>query len=187
MKKEAKTKLFICALFAYLLTAIGISAQSKKIESVYTDLSDKSCKTLEQTDEGAGWYRGECKGIGGYKLQITEGDIRQSIDVIAPNKKKTELDFTGKVSTAFSSVGAKAEWRVARRGKTITPIALIVRFDASENPENSNKTTSYLVVTKFTSNKICITDVVKPGANANETARRLADSSADKTCKAANN
>jgi hypothetical protein len=174
--------LFFCFLFL-LLSAVGGFAQEAKIESVYTSLDTKSCKTLDQSDEGTGWYRGECKGFGGYRLQITEGDIRQSIDVIAPNKKKFELDFTGKVSLAFSYVGAKAEWRVVRENKKLVPLALIVRFDASENPENPTKHTSYLVVSKITKTEICITDVIKPSATANEEARKLADSSSTKTCK----
>lgn len=177
-----KTKLPVSILLTIVFTAFA-SAQNAKIESIYTNLDAKSCKTLEQSDKEAGWYRGECRGVGGYRLQITEGDIRQSIDVIAPNKKKFELDFTGKVSGAFSYVGAKAEWRIAHTGKTAMPIALIVRFDASENPEDATKTTSYLVVAKITKTAICITNVVKPGAKANEEARNFADKAASQACR----
>lgn len=119
---------------------------------------------------------------------MTEGDLRQSIDVVAPNKKIFELDLTGNVSTAFSSVGEKAEWRVTGgKGKTVTPTALIIRYNASENADDSTKLTSYLVVAKITKTEICVTDVVKPGANANEQARKLADLSTAKPCKAATN
>ena len=177
----------IASFLLLLFFAVGVSAQKVKIESVYTNLNTKDCKTLEQSEEGAGSYRGECPGIAGFKLQVTEGDIRQSIDVVAPNKKKFELDLTGNVSTAFSSVGEKAEWRVTRKGKTVVPQALIVRYNASENPDDSSKLTSYLVVAKITKTEICVTDVVKPGANANEEARKLADASAAKPCKAAAN
>jgi hypothetical protein len=58
-----------------------------------------------------------------------------------------------------------------------------VRFNASENPEHPEKTTSYLVVSKITAKQICVTDVIKPQANANELARRLADQSGNKACK----
>lgn len=178
-----KTNRLTFSLLFVLLFALGGFAQKAKVESIYTSLDTKNCKTLEQSDEGTGWYRGECKGVSGYRLQVTEGDIRQSIDVIAPNKKKFELDFARNVSLAFSSVGAKAEWRVVRKGKKLVPLALIVRFDASENPENPNKNTSYLVVAKITKREICITDVIKPSANANEEARKLADTSSTKSCK----
>jgi hypothetical protein len=171
---------------AILLSVTPILAQTIKYESVYTNLSGKSCKTLEQSDEGTGWYRGECKGVGGYKLQVTEGDIRQSIDVVAPNKKRYELNLTGNVSPAFSSVGEKAEWRVTRKGKTIAPVALIVRYNASENSEKPEQNTSYLVVVKITKNSACVTDVVKPSVNANAEARVLADVSVNKPCKSEN-
>lgn len=183
-----KLKFTILGFALCLLFAIGAFAQkTAKIQSVYTNLDPKSCKTLEQSDEYTGWYRGECKGVGGYKLHVTEGDIRQSIDVIAPNKNKYELDFIGHVSGGFSSVGAKAEWRVSGAGKSQTPIALIVRYNASENPEDSSVITSYLVVSKITKTQICITNVVKPGAKQNEEARKLADAAADKPCQSVPN
>lgn len=179
MKMKLSTFSFLLLLFF----VVSVSAQNSKIQSVYTNLNTKDCKTLEQSVEGAGSYRGECPGIGGYKLQVTEGDIRQSINVVAPNKKRFELDLIGNVSTGFSSVGEKAEWRVTRKGKTVTPMALIVRYNVSENPEDSSKTTSYLIVAKITKTENCVTDVIKPDANANENARKLADASAAKPCK----
>lgn len=166
-----------------LLSVVVASAQKSKIQSVYTTLKTDLCKTLESETEGAGFYRGECPGIGGYKLQVIEGDLRQSIDLIAPNKDKFELDFIGHVSGGFSTVGEKAEWRVTKIGKKQTPIALIVRFNASENPADSSKTTTYLVVSKITKNQICITDIVKASAKQNEEAQKLADASASKPCK----
>lgn len=182
-----RINLLIFSVSLILSLAVEGLAQKSKIESVYTNLEGKSCKTLESETEGAGWYRGECKGIGGYKLEVTEGDLRQSVDVVAANKSKYELDLTGHVSNGFSSVGAKAEWRVMRKGKSVTPIALIIRFNVSENSGDSSIITSYLVVSKITKNQICITNIVKPGAKANEEAQKFADSSADKPCQSAEN
>jgi hypothetical protein len=182
-----KTNLLLFSFLFILLSAVGSFAQKAKIESIYTSLDTKNCKTLEQSDEGSGWYRGECKGVGGYRLQVTEGDIRQSIDVIAPNKKKFELDLIGNVSLAFSFVGAKAEWCGVRKNKKFMPTALIVRFSANENSSEPTKTTSYLVVAKITKTEICITDVIKPTAKANEEARKLADSASTKSCKSSRN
>lgn len=177
MKKTVLSALIL------LTFSVAASSQAKKIESIYTGLSDKACKTIEQTDEEGGSYRGECKGVGGYKLELLEGDLRQSINVIAPNGTKSELDLWINVSGAFSSLGDKAEWRVVKAGKKTTPMALIVRFNASENVEDSSKLTSYLVVVKITKNSACVTDVVKPMANQNVKARDLADKSANKACK----
>jgi hypothetical protein len=63
-----------------------------------------------------------------------------------------------------------------------TPIALIFRFNASEDPENAGKHTSYLVVAKVSKDEICVTDVIKPGRNQNLDARKAADTSATRPC-----
>lgn len=166
-------KIFLLSLLI-LLSAIFVPAQNK---SVYSSLDTKNCKTVEQSDEGTGWYRGECKGVGGYKLEVTEGDIRQSVNVISPSGKKFELNFNY-VSGSFSTVGTKAEWRV-KAGK---PFALIVRFNASD-PEDSTKSTSYLIVSKISRNEACITDVVNPSKTQNAQAQKLADAASTKPCK----
>lgn len=157
------------------------NSEKGKIETIYTDLDEKTCKTIDSNEQEE-WIVQECPGVAGYKLEVTEGDLRQTINVIAPSGGKYELDFQRNVSQAFSYLGKKAEWRVKKVGDKITPIALIVRFNASEDPEDSEKVTSYLVVTKFEGEFVCITDVVKPIKNANEKARELADASAGKSC-----
>lgn len=172
-------------LFALGLTVFSglVFGQSKKIESLYSSLTTKDCKTIEQSDKEAGYYRGQCPGVGGYKLELIEGDIRQTINIIAPSKKKYELELWSVVSPAFSATGDKAEWRVTRGGKTITPLALIVRYNASENSEKPEQNTSYLVIVKITKSSACVTDIVEPMANQNVKARELADASPGKPCK----
>lgn len=174
-------KLILCVLILPVFSIAAV-AQAKKIESVYTSLLVKDCKTIESNPDEGGSYLGECRGTAGYKLELLEGDIRQSVNIIAPNKKKFELDLWTTVSSAFSATGDRAEWRVVRTGKTITPIALILRFNAAENTEKPEQNTSYLVVAKITKTMACVTDVVKPTANQNVKARKLADSAADKPC-----
>ena len=157
-------------------------SKTDMIESIYTDLAADKCKTVELNEDEA-WSVQLCKGVAGYKLEVAEGDIRQTINVIYPNGKKHELKLWNVVSPAFSSVGKKAEWRVKKKNGKIMPIALIVRYNASENAKNPEETTSYLTVTKITKDKACVTDVVNPIKNANVKARKLADVSADKPCK----
>jgi hypothetical protein len=126
-----------------------------------------------------------CGGVGGYKLQREYGDDRESITVISPNGKKHQLEFWNVISSAFSHVGEKAEWRVTRKNGKVVPIALIVRFTASEYSGDTPKPTSlisYLAVAKITPQKICVTDKIAPSATANEEARAAADASADKPC-----
>ena len=165
-------------LILSFVAVFSVATFAQKTTSVYTNLGDKSCKTLEADASGAGSYRGRCPGIGGYKLDLLEGDLRQTINVIAPSKKNFELNFWHYFGS-FSAVGAKAEWRM--KGKN--PVALIVRFNVSD-PEDSAKTTSYLMITKLTKGEVCVTDIVNPGKTQNADAQKLADAAATKPCKA---
>ena len=123
-------------------------------------------------------YEGRCRGTAGYSLLLSEGDLRQNITVVTPRGTKHSLDLWDVISGGFSSVGPKAEWRMAKQ----KPVALIIRYNASEDPNQANKLTSYLAVTKITTSEICVTDKIPPGASANEDARRAADESANKPC-----
>lgn len=157
--------------------ALALTAWAAPATSVYSSLS--GCKLVKT---GHDWSVSACRGVGGYNLQLEYDDARESITVYGPDRQKHPLEFWRVVSTGFSSVGQKAEWRVTtKNGKTV-PHALIVRFNASENPEDSTKVTSYLVVAKITPGKVCVTDKIAPSATANEEARRAADASADKPC-----
>jgi hypothetical protein len=153
---------------------------SEKVAPVYTDITEKGCKTTKKNEQEE-WMTQICEGVGGYKLEVFEGDLRSSINVVAPNGKKSELDFQ-QVSGAFSTLGEKAEWRVEKKDGKDVPTALIVRFNASKGDDDS-KNDSFLIVSKISPEKSCITDVVKPTANANEEARKLAESAETKPCK----
>lgn len=168
-------KLIICAAVT-VFALVNISPAQNK--SVYTSTTSKSCRTISSDPNNAGSYEGECPGVGGYKLRLIEGDIRQTINVIAPNKKKFELNFWNFYS-GFSSVGEKAEWRT----KGGVPVAMILRFNVA-NADDSTKNTSYLMVTKIGKTSSCVTDVVLPGPKQNEEARELADVASTKPCKA---
>ncbi len=168
------------SLIAILACAATTVAQSNR--SVYTPLGDKDCRQIESAEAGDDGYEGRCRGTAGYSLLLSEGDLRQNITVITPQGKQHSLDLWSVISGGFSSVGAKAEWRVAtQKGKPV-PVALIVRYNASEDPEAPNKTTSYLAVAKITATEICVTDKISPGPKANEDARRAADAASTKPC-----
>ena len=166
-------------IFCVLVCAVCAFAQSNR--SVYTNLGEKTCKTIESDSSEGGSYVGLCAGVGGYKLQVEEGDLRQNIQVITPAGQKHSLDLWTVVGSSFSSLGDKAEWRVRTQKGKVVPVALIIRYNLS-NPEDSTKITSYLAVTKITASKICVTDKIAPGAGANVAARTAADKSADKPC-----
>jgi hypothetical protein len=162
----------LTAVFALSLT---VSADS--VTSVYSSLY--KCKLVTT---GHDYSTKACLGVGGYNLRLEYDDARESITVISPNGRKHPLNLWQVMSGGFSSVGQKAEWRVTKSNGKLVPIGLIVRFNASENPEDSSKVTSYLAVAKITPQKICVTDKIPPSSTANEDARRAADSSADKPC-----
>jgi hypothetical protein len=147
-------------------------------QSVYTSLEEKQCRVIKSATEGDDGYEGRCRGTAGYTLLLSEGDLRQNITVVTPQGTKHSLDLWDVISGGFSSVGPKAEWRMSNR----KPVALIIRYNASEDPEQPNKLTSYLAVAKITASEICVTDKILPGAGANADARRAADAAATKPC-----
>lgn len=158
-----------------IVLALGISAAAQN-KSVYTSTSDKICKKLKVADDHGGDYVGMCPGVGGYKIKLIEGDLRQTLYVITPAKKELPLDLI-QFYSSFSAVGDKIEWRM----KKGSPVALIVRYNVAD-PENSEKRTSYLMVAKVGKKESCVTDVVMPGSKQNETARKLADAAPAKPC-----
>lgn len=172
------------SFFVLLLSLVyGVnSASAQSNQSVYTNLEAKFCKTIKSDSSETGDYLGRCPGTAGYSLLVSEGDLRQNVTVVTPKGTKHSLELWSVVSPAFSSLGPKAEWRISKAKMRASPVALIVRYNASENPEQPEKTTSYLVVTKITANEICVTNRIAPGPTANTDARRLADESASKPC-----
>ncbi|MCM3903403.1 MAG: hypothetical protein ND866_17005 [Pyrinomonadaceae bacterium] len=184
MRKTAHPQptLLTAAIFLVLLsaTAESIIAQAK-LESVYSDISSSKCKTIEVDQETSSSTQ-SCQGIAGYKLLVLDDDARQSITVVTPGGKKHPLEFWQVVTHAFSSIGNKAEWRVARSKGKITPVALIVRVNASEDSANPSHLTSYLAVVKVTPEEICVTQKIPPSAKANETARNAADNARTAAC-----
>ncbi|NNE65871.1 MAG: hypothetical protein HKN33_04835 [Pyrinomonadaceae bacterium] len=160
----------------------GTSAKTKgSVDSTYTELAEDACEDAD-SDKDEEWTVQKCKGILGYELIVSEGDLRQTIDVVSPAGKKSELDLWNVVSNGFSTVGDKAEWRVTKKNGKSEPFALIVRYNVNEDPDNTEKITSYLTVSKITATGACVTDIVKPSKKANEIARTLADSARKKPC-----
>jgi hypothetical protein len=168
-------RILVITLTAVFALALTVSADS--VKSVYSSLY--KCKLVTT---GHDYSTQACAGVAGYNLRLEYDDARESITVVTPNGRKHPLNLWEAISSGFSSVGQKAEWRVITKNGKLVPIALIVRFNASENPEDSSKVTSYLAVAKITPQKICVTDKIPPSATANEEARRAADASADKPC-----
>lgn len=174
-------------LSAAVLVVSVATAGAQSNKSVYTSLGEKQCRTIKTAEAGDDGYEGRCRGVGGYTLLLSEGDLRQNITVITPQGAKHSLDLWDVISGGFSSVGAKAEWRMAKRNGKLAPVALIIRYNANEDPSAPAKQSSYLAVSKITPAEICITHKILPGPKANEDARRAADAAATKPCLKARN
>lgn len=172
----------LIAVLIILATAMQACAQPRvDISSLYTGLTDPECQMVKEDKETGASVR-KCPGIDGYSLLIADDDSRVSISVVTPNGQEHPLEYWNVITRAFSQLGAKAEWRVQKRGAMSTPTALIVRVDASEG--DPPKKRSYLAVAKLTTEKICVTHKIQPGANANQAARRAADQAVAEPCLA---
>lgn len=167
-------KIFFLTAIVFLMFSSFSSAQNR---SVYTSTTEKACKAQKVNDDNGGDYVGICPGVGGYKLKLIEGDLRQTLTVITPRKRELQLRFN-EYYYSFSAIGQKVEWRVNKGA----PVALIARYNVAD-PENSEKRTSYLMVAKISKSLACVTDIVLPGDKQNERARNLADVASTKPCK----
>lgn len=167
-------RLIISIVFLAVLFTATVFTQNK---SVYTSTKTSACRTIESHPDEGGSYIGECSGVGGYKIQLLEGDIRQTLNIITPARKKFELDFWS-LFPSFSAIGGKIEWRT----KGGVPVALITQYSVAD-PEGVKKDASYLLVSKIGKTQSCVTDIVKPGPNQNADARVLADAASTKPCK----
>lgn len=172
------------SLLLVLLLACAVVSNAQAVRSVYTDLSEAKCKVVKggEEEEETASSTSRCPGVAGYNLLVLDGDSRQSVTVVRPDGTEHPLDLWHTVSGAFSTVGQRAEWRVRRRDGRDEPFALIVRFSYNASPDNPDKKVSSLVVAKITPDAACVTDKILPAPDANERARKAADSSAAKPC-----
>lgn len=147
--------------------------------SQYTRL-DK-CRQLEFNADEGGWSVQRCPGLAGFRLRVTEGDLRQNVVVELPGGGERSLalaETTG--SGGFSSLGAIVEWRGPIRpgsgaGRAFRPDALILRYAVVENQEQPDKPTSYLLAVSLAGRRPCVTAKIAPGPSQNERARQAAD------------
>jgi hypothetical protein len=168
------------AVLLVSFTLARATAAADRIDSVYTDIAGATCAIIA-VDEEAGATTQRCPGVAGYTLLVEDDDARMSITVVTPNGEQHPLDLWQVVTTAFSTLGEKAEWRVKRQNGDFVPIALIVRVNANESGD-PDVTTSYLAVAKVTPQAACVTDRIAPSADMNLQARGAADAAAEKPC-----
>jgi hypothetical protein len=177
--KEIFTSLTVLTL---LMLGFAPTVMAQANRSVYTPIGEKQCRTLKSAEAGDDGFEARCRGVAGYSLILSEGDLRQNLTVVTPQGGEHSLELWSVVSGGFSSVGPTVEWRVAMQNKKQSPIALIIRYNANEDAEKPDKLISYLAVAKITATEVCVTDKISPGPKANEEARRAADAASTKPC-----
>ncbi len=144
----------------------------KKIDSAYSDLTYEAeagakatCKGIE-ADEESGSVLFECKGYGGIKVYVAEGDLRTYVGYGMNGRGEIAASQTFPI---FNQVGDKVEWRL-KDGK---PVATILRWKM----QNEDHKGEVLVVTQLQDGNQCWIAQVSAtkNKNANELARQAAD------------
>lgn len=173
----------LALVFAVLAGGCLRAATQSTVSSVYTDLAGSNCTPVSESKEtGATVHR--CNGVAGWKLLVLYDDQRMSVTAVAPDGKESPLAYWDTISRGFTSLGMVAEWRVRQKGgQDTTPVALIVRVNASETKDGGRQTrASYLAVAKIGESGACVTRRIEPAADANERARRAADEALQAPC-----
>lgn len=170
-KRAAATDVAMQAAENAVSTA-NVTTREPHSYSRFTSIEPDQCHLIEENLEEGGWWRRSCEGAAGYKLELSESDLRQDIVVIATDGRRWKLGLSQIVANgAFNSLGKTAEWRGADPSG---PDALIVRLGVASDPEGKKPDISKLVVVRLKP-PICIVAVVPPGADQNAQARVVAD------------
>lgn len=146
------------------------SATSPETTSRYS--SFKNCK-LVKLNEDEDWSISHCKGLGGYDLEIDYADARDDLVLMKRGDRPAKLGIFELGSGGFNTLADTAEWRGSESSGNFKPTALIVRNNVSEDPVNSEKQTSILMVIDL--KQACVVAQVRPKPGQNETARGIAD------------
>ncbi len=126
-----------------------------------------------RTKENEDWAVLRCEGQGGIGLTLNYYDARDDLELVRPGKRPIQIGVPYLAGGGFNKLGDTAEWRGTGEGAAFRPIALIVRNNAIENPEQPERSTSFLTVIDIAQG--CAVAQVRPGAGQNEQARSIAD------------
>jgi hypothetical protein len=165
------------------LISFAAPAQSEMI-SAYTMLKmDRDCSVLEvpgPDEPGDDWSRSLCNGWGGYPVFVDYGDARESLyfGFVEPGAVRLPFQSFG----GFNAAGDKIEWRIEKTVTYERPIATILRWKVTVDPD-TNAINDVLVVSKVgaqeTPQACVIGYVLATGdADANIKARKIADEKA---------
>lgn len=168
------------SLIAIAMTGFANAAVAGEITSVYTDLVvERDCTTYSAAPEDEPSRDMACSGYRGYPVLLSHGDLRESVFFGFPPAGRLPWEsFPG-----FNSAGSKIEWRIEAEGDRRVPLAAILRWSVSTNPDRPEEVTHVLVVSKvaqIAERDGCVIGLVKASGNpnANKAARKIADEKA---------
>jgi len=145
--------------------------------SSYTSIEEKDCITLDSDNIG---LVQECEAFENIRVKVVVGDIRESI-ILTRNEREYDLEFLTRPKPIFSSFGPKLEWRHERiNSKKIKGV--IISLNMSDDVNDLEKTSTYLIVTKISSEKICVVAKIAPQKEQDEIAREILDTDEDLPC-----
>ena len=139
------------ALLIAMAAGLPVTAAANPLKSQYTTIDLKACTKLKAHPDGASW---RCPGLPGYPVYIAEGDLRTFVSVGANAEKRRAAEQTlGPFNTIFPTGTRRAtlEWRFNRKGGTIIPYAIILRYYT----RNDRGRGEVLVVTKVSPGQTC--------------------------------
>lgn len=172
---------FLRAAGIAALLGTGLAGSARQVESAFTDLDPRRCRLISQDRSSGDWVR-RCRGAGGYALLVEDSDLRVSVTVVAPSRRRFPLNYRQVVTSALSTLGERAEWRIERHGRRRTPVAVIVPVHAYEEADFPHRIRPYLAVAKLGPDTVCVTQRIAPGPTALEEARRAADQAPSSAC-----
>ncbi len=169
--------------YLFIMLALALSIPAAGAESVYTKLDIDKCKILEAENDSV---RSVCDGWGGYPVEFSEGDLRQSLffGYLGDWAKKAHFESFG----PFNHMGGTVEWIV--EGK-IANAAIMRFFIENSNPETGEideKSRGQVLVVYKVGQKgkgeACTVGYVDARANTNpnELARKVAKDEAKRFC-----
>ena len=168
---------FTTLLFLTFSMLMADDTRSSLNISSYTSIEQKDCITLDSDNIG---LVQECEAFENIGVKVVVGDSRESI-VLTRNEREYDLEFLSTLKSIFFSFGSKLEWRHEQsNSKNIKGV--IISLNISDDVEHVDKVSSYLLVNKITSDKICVVAKIAPQQEQNEIAREILDTDEDLPC-----
>ena len=173
--KNKITFIKFCIILTFSCSSIfAEEANSGSFMSAYTSIDEKDCLTLDSDNLGS---IQECEAFRDIRVRVIEGDIRQSVTLTYKNKEYI-LNFQSVVNSDFSTLGFKIERRY-EIGNPDNIKGLIVQLEVNNDPDDLDRVTSLLAVSKITENDICVIGKILPQEKQHELAREMLNSSTD--------